>query len=88
MHAHIGGLEAVEPGWKRFRIAPVIGGDLTHAETSHITPYGKAEVQWEVGDNVLDLTVAVPAGTTAFVDIVDHERVDLVAGTHHLQMAL
>ena len=83
-----GGLEAVEPGWKRFRIAPVIGGDLTHAETSHITPYGKAEVQWEVGDNVLDLTVAVPAGTTAFVDIVDHERVDLVAGTHHLQMAL
>ena len=88
MHAHIGGLEAVEPGWKRFRIAPVIGGDLTHAETSHITPYGKAEVQWEVNDNVLDLTVAVPAGTTAFVDIVDHERVDLVAGTHHLQMAL
>lgn len=88
MHAHIGGLEAVEPGWKRFRIAPVIGGDLTHAETSHITPYGKAEVQWEVNANVLDLTVAVPAGTTAFVDIVDHERVDLVAGTHHLQMAL
>ena len=88
MHAHIGGLEAVEPGWKRFRIAPVIGGDLTHAETSHITPYGKAEVQWEVNANVLDLTVAVPAGTTAFVDIVDHERVDLVAGTHYLQMAL
>lgn len=56
----------------------MIGGDLTHAETSHITPYGKAEVQWEVNDNVLDLTVAVPAGTTAFVDIVDHERVDLV----------
>ena len=51
-------------------------------------PKPLTSVQWEVNANVLDLTVAVPAGTTAFVDIVDHERVDLVAGTHHLQMAL
>ena len=48
----------------------------------------RRKCEWEVNANVLDLTVAVPAGTTAFVDIVDHERVDLVAGTHHLQMAL
>lgn len=52
MHARIGGLEALEPGWRRFRVAPAIGGGLTHASTSHVTPYGTASVAWhlEPGD--------------------------------------
>ena len=37
MHAHIGGLETIEPGWKKFRVAPIVGGGLTEASTSHIT---------------------------------------------------
>lgn len=75
MHAHVGGLEAIEPGWKRFRVAPIVGGGLHAASTSHVTPYGLASVSWTVecasAESVFSITNAgetvageVPAGET------------------------
>lgn len=90
MHAHIGGLEAVEPGWRRFRVAPIVGGGLTEASTTHVTPYGRAAVSWKVddGESVMDLTVTVPVGTTAVVAVPDHDTVELDSGIHTLQLHL
>lgn len=90
MHAHIGGLEVVEPGWKRFRVAPIVGGGLNEASTTHVTPYGRAAVSWKVADggSVMDLTVTVPVGTTAVVAVPDHDAVELDSGIHTLQLHL
>ncbi|NMM93826.1 glycoside hydrolase family 78 protein [Bifidobacterium oedipodis] len=85
MHARIGGLEAIEPGWKRFRVSPRVGGGIDHASTSHVTPYGKAAVDWKVADDVLKLTVTVPVGATALVEIPDYESRELGAGEHRLE---
>ena len=88
LHSRVGGLEAIEPGWKRFRVSPRAYAALDHAGTSHITPYGKASVSWMTAAGKLDLEVTVPVGTSAVVDLPDHEPVELGAGTHHLTMAL
>lgn len=88
LHSHVGGLEAIEPGWKRFRVSPRVYAALDHAGTSHITPYGKAAVSWMTAAGKLDLEVTVPVGASAVVDLPDHEPVELGAGTHHLTMAL
>ena len=88
MHAHIGGLEAIEAGWRRFRVAPVIGGGIDHASTSHVTPYGKASVAWKTSETGVELDVTVPIGATAVVELPDHEPTELVGGTHHLVVAL
>lgn len=84
MHARIGGLQAIEPGWKRFKVAPSIGGSIHHAATSHITPYGEAAVSWKINDDQLTIDIKVPVGTSAIVAIPDHETSELASGDHRL----
>ena len=88
MHAHIGGLEPLEAGWTRFRIAPSIGGGLTHAATSHLTPHGMASVEWAAEDGNVHMKVVVPVGCTAIVDMGDTEPRELASGMHQLDIAL
>ena len=68
-------------------MAPVIGGGIDHASTLHITPYGKASAAWEISEQGVELDVTVPVGTTAVVELPDHEPTALTAGTHHLVVA-
>merc|ERR1712093_954599 len=67
MHAVIGGLSTLEPGWKRFRVAPQPGGRLTSARVDFQSPYGKLTSSCRVEKDELILEVAVPPNTTAVV---------------------
>ncbi|MGW2570102.1 family 78 glycoside hydrolase catalytic domain [Streptomyces sp. NPDC001537] len=69
LHRTVAGLEAAEPGWRRLRIAPVPGGDLTYAKAAHDTPYGRAEVGWRIEDGTLVVEVLVPPNTRAEVQL-------------------
>lgn len=76
------GLAPTAPGYQRFRVAPVIGGGLTSASVTLVTPYGSAGAAWELGPSgTVTLTVTVPAGTTAEVELGDVCQ-ELSAGTH------
>ena len=46
MHRVIGGLAPASPGYRELRVEPRPGGGLSWARTSHLTPYGLAEVSW------------------------------------------
>ncbi len=61
------------PGWKRFEVAPMPGGDLTHAAARVLTPHGLAAVQWSLDDRTLELRVTVPPNTRASVRIPGRE---------------
>lgn len=70
MYRRLGGLQALEPGYKRSRIAPLIGGGgLTHAHCHLRTSYGLLACDWSLTDTELKLAVTVPASTTAEVVI-------------------
>lgn len=88
LHARIGGLQAIEPGWSKFKVCPQPGGGLTHAATSHRTPYGMASCEWSVAGDTMSLDVTVPVGATAEVHIGDHEPEELTAGIHHREYAI
>ena len=75
MYERVAGLQRVEPGWKRIRIAPAIGAEFTHASASHETPYGTVSCHWRRvkrdgsdGSENFELEVEVPYGV--MVDIV------------------
>jgi alpha-L-rhamnosidase len=70
MFQHLGGLQIVEPGYKKSHIAPLVGyGGLRHAQCSIQTPYGPLASEWKLANGELTLAVTVPANTSAEVVI-------------------
>ncbi|WP_158853379.1 family 78 glycoside hydrolase catalytic domain [Saccharothrix deserti] len=74
MFQNIGGLSALEPGYKRSRIAPVIGGGLTEGSGQLDTVYGGLSSSWRVHDGTVDLNVTVPVNTVAEVHVPTKSR--------------
>ncbi|MCK9930219.1 glycoside hydrolase family 78 protein [Frankia sp. Mgl5] len=73
LHRVVGGLEPVEPGYRRMRIAPRPGGGLTHATLTHDTPHGRVRVAWhQEPDSRVTVDVDVPPGTAADVVLPGH----------------
>ena len=70
MFQHLGGLQSLESGYKKSRIAPLVGHDgLSDARCSLRTPYGLLASDWKVVDGILTLAITLPANTSAEVVI-------------------
>ncbi|MBN2685011.1 MAG: family 78 glycoside hydrolase catalytic domain [Pontiellaceae bacterium] len=70
MFANLGGIQLLEPGYKKSRIVPLIGaGGLTHAACSQETAYGRIATEWSVSDAGTVLQIEIPVNTTAEVVI-------------------
>ena len=74
MFQNIGGISAIEPGYKRSRIAPVPGGNLTKGSGSLKTVYGLLSSKWSTRNGALDLKVTVPVNTVAEVHVPSKTR--------------
>ena len=62
------GISPIEAGYKRIKIAPVIGGGLKYARGHHASPYGRIESAWEINGSAVTLKCTVPPDTTAVID--------------------
>jgi alpha-L-rhamnosidase len=96
MHTHIAGIRlgGDSAAYRRFRVAPVPGGDLTWARARLESPYGPIESEWRIaGDAPFELQVTVPPGTAADIRLPDGRtetagpgrwqfRCDLMATAH------
>ncbi|CAL5869507.1 uncharacterized protein PFLUO_LOCUS3737 [Penicillium psychrofluorescens] len=71
LHECVGGIRALEPGWKTFFIRPHPGGALDWAETRYESPYGTIKSYWIIksdGDKkMFHLTITVPPNSMAWV---------------------
>ncbi|WP_193607907.1 family 78 glycoside hydrolase catalytic domain [Nocardioides lijunqiniae] len=65
MYQNIGGIKALEPGYRKIRVAPVVGGGLTHGGGEMESVYGTIATDWRIEGEDLSLTVDVPVNTTA-----------------------
>lgn len=57
----------MEPGWRKALIRPRPGGSLTHARTSHLSPYGRFSCRWAIRDGKLLVDVEVPPNASALL---------------------
>jgi len=81
MYREIGGLQAIEPGYKHFRIKPAFDCGLSSASVSHETPYGQAAVKWIKKGNQITLNATVPPNTTAEISI--NEKLERIQSGRH-----
>lgn len=67
MYRHIAGIEALEsgPGYRNFKIEPVPGANLEHAEGRLKTYYGEIVSSWKFENGNYILKIEVPINTTA-----------------------
>lgn len=73
LYERLAGLQRLDAGWKRCRVAPTLGADFHGSSASHLTPRGLISCSWEtsrVAGNMetMKLKLSVPHGTN--VEIV------------------
>ncbi|KAF0324089.1 bacterial alpha-l-rhamnosidase domain protein [Colletotrichum asianum] len=69
LYERVAGLQRLEPGWTRCRVAPVLGAEFTHASAAHLSRHGTVSCSWrtlreEDETETLQLEVSVPHGVT------------------------
>lgn len=84
LHRSVAGLAPASPGYRSIRFAPRPGGGFTHAGAEHETPYGRASISWRIDDDLLQVDVVVPTGTTATVELPDGETYEVGSGSHRI----
>ena len=65
MHATIGGVAPLEPGWRRFLVRPRPGGDITSATVAFLSPSGWVRCKWAIERGRFKLELTVPPNAVA-----------------------
>ena len=73
LYKAVAGIIPLEAGYKRIRIAPQIGGNLSFAEGKLQTPYGETISRWEIHDGCVEIYAKIPPNTTAEIMLPNGE---------------
>ncbi|WP_280222526.1 family 78 glycoside hydrolase catalytic domain [Nocardia neocaledoniensis] len=82
LYTRVAGIQPIEGGYRRFRVAPLPGGGLTSAEAVVETPYGRASSAWTIEGGHFSLRVEVPVSTRCEVALPDGGRYAVASGVH------
>ncbi|CDK28766.1 unnamed protein product [Kuraishia capsulata CBS 1993] len=88
MHSTIGGLSKSEPGWKSFKVEPILGGGFTHAKVTHRSPYGLISVSWKLDGLNFLMEVTVPLNSSAEVVLPNGKKNQTGSGTWYFNCVL
>jgi alpha-L-rhamnosidase len=84
MAQKLGGLNPLEPGYKKSRIAPLPIKGITWVNAQLETPYGKLACAWKCQDGSFYVDITVPVNTTAQVQLPGKDDTfTLGSGEHH-----
>ncbi|KAH0339053.1 glycoside hydrolase family 78 protein, partial [Aureobasidium melanogenum] len=81
------GISPLEPGYRKIRVRPLVGGGLEHAAGSIDTPFGTCKSSWRVlaATGMIQLGVTIPAGASGEIHLGNGEIHDVPAGTHFFE---
>lgn len=88
MHHAIAGVQPTAPGWKHVLIKPLLGGEITHASTTHDSIYGKISSSWKIENSTFSISISIPPNVTAVVHLPDNTTHDIGSGNHSYNVHL
>ncbi|CEI67932.1 hypothetical protein FVEN_g7793 [Fusarium venenatum] len=83
MHQVIGGIAPLDPGYKKVAIAPIPGGNITHASAKLVTGYGTISTDWKLTDEGFQLKVRIPPNTKADITLPGTGKTETVGSGLH-----
>ncbi|KAF6659394.1 family 78 glycoside hydrolase catalytic domain [Paenibacillus polymyxa] len=81
MYQNIAGIDVLEAGYKKSRLAPKPPINLTSAHGKLETPYGALAVHWKIVNEEMQMTVHVPHNTTAEITLPGVMELDTLQQT-------
>ncbi len=87
LHSTVAGMSAIEPGYRRIRIAPRPRSEVRDAGATHHTPFGPASVDWSIDGEYLEVRVSIPDGVVAVIDLEGEEPFERRGGDYTFRTA-
>jgi alpha-L-rhamnosidase len=75
------------PGYSKFIVQPVPGGNLSWARASYLSQYGQISSEWKMDNKKISINVLVPVNTTATVYLPFAGSSEITEGDKALQDA-
>ena len=86
LYTRLCGLRLIEPGYRRFAVAPFFMKGITHAEMTYESVYGKIEIAWKCENGKITVDLTIPANTSALLTLPEKEdTLELGSGTYHYE---
>ena len=88
LYTRLCGLRRLEPGYKRFAVAPGFIKGITHAELRYESVYGTIKTAWRCEKGTVTVDLTVPANTEAELHLPEKdETLTLGSGVYHYEYA-
>ena len=82
LYRRVLGVEAEAPGYRRFRMQPLVGGGLTSAEGEVVTPFGRIKSAWKLENGTFRVSLTVPVGCECELALPSGRRETLQSGSY------
>lgn len=82
LHKQLCGITALEPGYKKFRVAPRLVKGITSVRGSYESVYGTISCDFSCENGWVCAKIQVPGNTTAVIDLPERESVTVGSGDY------
>ena len=82
LYRRIAGIEAIESGYRKFKIKPLVSEEINAAQGEVDTPFGKAGSDWKLSGDEFQIKVKVPVGCECQLHMPDGSVEVLGSGTY------
>lgn len=78
MYQNIGGLDMLESGYKKSKIALKLTKKLSYTKAALETMYGKISVDWEIAEDKVNIKVVIPHNTTSIITLPKVKNIEKI----------